>query len=589
MELQQYLKVALRWWWLIVLSVAVAAGSTYYTTRLQPSIYRTKTTLMIGRTIESANPDYSSIYMGQELAQTYAQLAKREPVLRGAVESLGLDMGWEALAGNVSVTLVPNTQLLEIGVIDTNPQRAKALADAIAQQLILLTPQARNAQSEDTAFAAEQLAELQANIERSQEEIERLTQERDAAVSARRIQDLQTQINTLESKIGGWQSTYSQLLVYVKGGDVNVITVVEEAAVPQWPIGPNLRNNVMLAAAIGLALALGGAFLVEYLDDSIKEPSEIEKRLGLPMLGAIARVSGSESQAESVTTTQPRSTTTEAYRMLGINLRYALPAKTHKRVILVTSAGPGEGKTTTICNLGVVMAQAGARTILIDADLHRPRLHKAMNAENVLGLSSFLVGEAETLEQILQPTEVEGLQVITSGPIPPNAADLLGSQRMRELLDRLGQEADVILLDTPPILAVADTAILSTATMGVVVVLELGRTRLRAFMQAMDSIKKVGGNLLGVVVNRLDMKSRSGYYYSSYYYSEVYGDEASPAQGRPARVKPRGVEAWLLGRGGKNRRQRARPRPPQALSESTTAAPATSATISGSEGTSSEP
>ena len=238
MELQQYAKVVLRWWWLIVLSVAVAAGSTYYTTRLQPSIYRTKTTLMIGRTLESANPDYGSIYMGEQLAQTYAQLVRREPVLRGAVESLGLDMSWTDLAASVSTTLVPNTQLLEISVIDTNPQRAKALADALAQQLILLTPQARNAQSEETAFAQEQMAELKAKIEQAKKDIDSLTQERDAAVSARRIQDLESQIRALESKVSDWQSTYSQLLVFVRGGDVNVITVVEEAAVPSGPLAP---------------------------------------------------------------------------------------------------------------------------------------------------------------------------------------------------------------------------------------------------------------------------------------------------------------------------------------------------------------
>jgi polysaccharide biosynthesis transport protein len=544
MELRQYLETAVRWWWLIILSTALAGASTYLATRNQPSFYRTKTTLMIGTAIESAQPDSGQIYMGEQLALTYAQLVKREPVLRGAVESLRLNMDWSVLAGQVSVNLVPQTQLMEISVVDTNPYRAKALADAIAQQLILLTPQARNAQSDEQQFAAQQLEDLKTKIAQSKAEIERLQKERDAAISARRIQDLDSQIATLQSKVSGWQSTYSTLLVYLKGGDVNVIRVVEEAALPTYPISASIMNNIVLAAAIGFALALGGAFLAEYLDDSVKSQAEVEQKLGLPTLGVVARIPTNGNKPAMITATHPRSPFSETYRILRTNVRYSVPATTHTRVILVTSTEPSEGKSTTVTNLAIAMAQGGDKTILVDADLRRPTLHSILNVPNEVGLSSLLVGEADSLDEALQATSVPGLQILTSGPLPPNSAELLGSPRMIELMAELARRADVILMDSPPVLAVTDAAILSTEAMGTILVVEVGRTRLGALAQGVDTIRKVGGSILGVVINRMDVRRRGYYYYNAYYHSEA---ERAGSQGRQR--KPKKARGFLgLGR-----------------------------------------
>jgi len=535
MGLQQYLRVIVRWLWLIVLSTIVAAASTYFTTRAQPPVYRTKTTLMIGRTIESASPNAGEIYMGEQLALTYSQLVRREPVLRGAVESLNLNMDWQALAGRVAVNLVPQTQLMEISVVDSNPYRAKALADAIAQQLILLTPEGRSAQSQEREFASEQLADLKAKIAQAKAEIERLTKERDAAISARRIQDLQSQINALETKVSGWQSTYSQLLTFLQGGNVNVIRVVEEAAVPTVPLGPDVVGNVLLAAAIGMALAIGGAFLIEYLDNSIKDQAEVEQRLGLPTLGAIARVSNHDAPPEMVAVSDPRSRFSEGYRMLWANLRYSLPASARGRAFLITSVGPDEGKTTIATNLAAVMAQAGQRVILVDSDLRHPSLHEVWNCPNELGLTSLLVGDAPSLEVVLQPTKVQGLQLLPSGPLSPNASELLASPRMGELLEELSELADVTIMDTAPLLAAADASILAALVTGTLLVVKVGHTRMDACAQAVDIIRRVGGNILGIVLNGQALR-RGGYYY---YYYEDDETRRNGHKGKKAHRRPR--------------------------------------------------
>jgi capsular polysaccharide biosynthesis protein len=315
MELRHILSLIGKWAWLIALSVVIAAGSSYF-----------------------------GLFTSQQLAFTYSQLARREPVLKGAIESLGLDMPWQALANQVSTNIVAQTQLLEISVIDSNPYRAKALADAIAQQLILQSPAGSPlSNSDEIAFIQEQINELKGKIEAGQEELKRLRQELDTSNSALQIQDLQNQIDLLENKISGWQNTYSQLLLSLQGGDVNVLNVVEEATVPTHPISPNTPMNVLVAAAIGGALALGGILLMEYLDDSIKTPEDIERATGLPTIGTIVKIEGKTYADKLIAKGDPFNPLLEDFRALRNNIQYSTSKKPF-RSLLVTSTAPGEGK-----------------------------------------------------------------------------------------------------------------------------------------------------------------------------------------------------------------------------------------------------
>jgi len=525
MELRQYLSLIGKWLWLIVLSVAIAATSSYLASRASVPIYITKTTLMVGRMIQNPDPNSIDLYTGQQLAYTYAQLARREPVLRGAVESLGLKMDPRAVAGQVSANIILQTQLLEISVVDTNPQRAKALADAIAQQLILLTNPGTTSSldAEKQAFLRSQMDDLKGKIEGAQEEIKSVQQDLDAAISARQIQDLRNQITVLQSKVADWQRTYASLLTSLQGGDVNALSVVEEARLPVYPIGSNVMTNVMLASLIGLILAAGGAFLIEYLDDTIKTDTDVTAVLGLPTLGGI--VDFGDKEGPSIATEKPKSISVEAYRALRTNIRFSSPDRQPK-TLLITSPLSTEGKTTTAANLGAVFARAGTSTIIVDADLRKPRLHKLFKLDNRAGLTTSLVAdEISQMNGDLKESGVPNLRLLASGPRPPNPSEMLSSERMGTMIQRLAEQAEVVIFDTPPCLAVSDAAVLASKMDGILLLIEAGKTRREAAVRAKEALEQVGGRILGVVLTKIPRKRRGYGYYYYYYYPSYYSDE----------------------------------------------------------------
>ncbi|MEW5868434.1 MAG: hypothetical protein AB1894_04105 [Chloroflexota bacterium] len=589
MELRRILGLIWKWAWLAALAVIIASVSSYAASKAATPLYSTRTTLMIGRVYQSADPNTMQIYVSQQLAYTYIQLAQREPVLKGVIEKLGLNMDWRSLRGQVSATNVPQTQLLEISVVDSDPYRAKLLADAVAQQLILLSPgmQQQGTNAEQAEFTRQQLEDLKTKIEDGKVELERLKQELDAANSARQIQDLQSQVSVLESKISGWQNTYSQLLLSYEGGDVNTISIVEEAPIPTAPFSPNVFKNVLVAAAIGLALAVAGAFLIEYLDDTIKDPDDVARLSGLNTLAAIPPISGEAYPDKLVSIHQPLSPIVESFRILRTNLQFSALDRP-LRTLMITSPGPTEGKSVTLSNLAVVMAQSGLRVILVDTDLRRPTVHRIYNLPNRQGLTDAIlhvsplannqmsrqiegaphpgniermfenleieenisrgairslqigaslpvdpVDEIEPAEpqpaldidHFIQDTPVKNLRVLTTGPLPPNPAELLGSGRMLNLIEALKAEADLVMFDAPPTLVVADAAILSTRLDGVIIVNDVGNTRTSESRRAVEELRRVHANILGVVLNRMSRRNSGygGYYYYYYYYQ--HGDK----------------------------------------------------------------
>jgi len=263
MELKQYLSTLLKWWWLILLSTAIAAAFSYYASQQSPRIYQTSTTLMVGQALQATNPDNIQVYAATQLAQTYVQLVRRQPVMQAVVDTLKLPLSWDQVAGQTSVALVQGTQLIEIKFIDTNPQRAKLIADEIAQQVIAQSPTPSEKQQEEhRQFVNAQLKELQDEIDQAKAGIADLQKSIANEVSARRIQDVQSQIAAKQSQINQWQATYANLLNFYKGG-TNYLSVIEPASVPSVPIAPRTDLNVLVAAAIGCVLAVGGAFLLE--------------------------------------------------------------------------------------------------------------------------------------------------------------------------------------------------------------------------------------------------------------------------------------------------------------------------------------
>ncbi|MBE7474468.1 MAG: hypothetical protein DPW09_18485 [Anaerolineae bacterium] len=517
MDIIQYLKGALRWWWLILLSTTIAAVASYLASTQQPRIYQTTTTILVGQVIQKANPDGSDFALTEQLAESYAQIARRQPVLQATVDALGLDMGWQDLQWRVNAYSIPRTQLLGITVQDISPERAVAIADEIAHQLILQSPASPNnkARQDRGQFVQNQLVELEGRIQKAQEQVKELQAKLDTALSAREIKDLQAQIADLETLTDKWQTTYTGLLDFLQGGDSpNYLTVIEPAQLSSTPISPNVKLNVLLAAAVGFVLAVGAALLLEYLDNTFKSVDDLGTSLGLTALGSIERISGNDYKDKLITVHDLFSPTAESYRLIRSNIQFMSVDQPTKSMV-ITSSNPGEGKSMTAANLAIIMAQAELKTILVDADLRRPTLHKVFGAPNLGGLTDLLRSPEFELNSYMKNTGIENLQLLTSGPLPPNPAELLGSQRMAQLVQLLEEMADVIIFDSPPVLAVTDALVLAKRTDGVIMVTQANRTRRDVTKEALKRLNQVTANLLGIILNQVPRGG--GGQYAQYY------------------------------------------------------------------------
>ena len=540
MELIEYWNIFKRWWWLMLGCVIVAAGSSYIGTRGMPRIYQATTTVIVGQTLQQINPSSSDLYISQQLAQTYAQMVQRQPILSGAAQALELE--YIPASETISTRQVPGTQLLEISVRDTIPERAKALADEIANQLILQSPTGRE-ESERQTFVSERLAGLEENIRLTEEKITEEQAKLEAANSARAIQQYQESITALEQRLSTYESTYASFLMSVQGG-TNYISIIEPATLPYRPISPNVAETVLLAAAIGLSLAVGGAILIEFLDDTLKSPDEAARVTQLPVLGTIARIDGGNYAEKLIVHRQPLSITAEAYRALRTNIRFSFVDRP-MRTLMVASSGPSEGKSLTLANLAVAMAQSGLRVIVIDTDLRRPTLHKIFDVSNTEGLSSIMLTPESKPEFYLKDTGVDNLQLLPCGPLPPNPAEVLGSERMGQVIDILLAEADLLIFDSAPTLMVTDPAVLAARLKegGVLLVVDIGKSRRGLARRAVEELKRVHANLLGVVVNRISPYAGSEYYHQYY---QDYTEHADDEKNRLPSLA--GLQRSLMGR-----------------------------------------
>jgi tyrosine-protein kinase Etk/Wzc len=341
---------------------------------------------------------------------------------------------------------------------------------------------------------------------------------------------LSATVGTMQRTFDNLQSEY-QLARISESVDGGRVQSIDEATLPTFAVSPNRKRAITYSVIVGLLLGFVLAFALDRLDDSVKSADELRDQMELPLLGLIPAIRaergsrrGSDMTAgRLITHADPRSPVAEAYRSMRTNLAFAR-AQQSPQAIVVASPGPSDGKSTTVANLAITFAQQGQRTLLIDADLRRAVLDKAFDVPRSPGLTEVIIGEA-ALEDTLHETNVPNLSIVASGRFPPNPAELLGSSRMQEILREAKAGFDVVLLDSPPLLAVTDAAVLATMVDGVVLVIRTERTKRDAVRRALGHIRSVRGRLLGAVLNDVDM--RSGLYYGSYghYYYSYYGNE----------------------------------------------------------------
>ena len=305
------------------------------------------------------------------------------------------------------------------------------------------------------------------------------------------------------------------------------IRIVDRAEAPEYPIKPKKKLNILLAIIVSLLTGTGLAFFFEYLDNTIKLPEEVEKHLNIPFLGSTPlfstknkwNIRGDTSQ-ELIAFNYPRSTASESYRGIRTSILFS-SAESAPQVILITGVGPQEGKTITTANLAVTMAQADSKIVILDCDMRRANVHKVFGTANDHGISNLLVGNSNMREAI-HHTRIPNLDVIPCGPIPPNPSELLGSTRMKTLLNSLRKHYAHILIDSPPSIAVTDAVVLSKSVDGVILVIRAGYTAKEIIKSGIAQFGAVGTHILGAVLNGVDM-SRDRYHYQYYYY--YYGKD----------------------------------------------------------------
>jgi len=347
----------------------------------------------------------------------------------------------------------------------------------------------------------------------------------------REKKEFEDKYNILRARLSSMQMTGSL------SSTISNVRGLDKAQLPTTPVSPNMRTNVSLAAIMALMVGVGIIFLLVFLDRSIKSISDANISAGAPVLGVIPQLTASDLGGKNDDRTRdmyvhenPKSSIAECCRSLRTNILFSA-ADRELKTIAVCSANPREGKTTSVIYLGTTMAQSGQRTLLIDSDMRRPRLHKSTNVALSPGLSNLLIGE-DDYDNLIKPTEVKDLFVLPCGPTPPNPAELLLTKRFEHVLGELAKRFDRIILDSPPIQLVTDAVVLSKRVDGVVLVVRASKTMRDELRRSTRMIRDVGGSIVGVIVNELDVRESyhgyGGYGYGRYggYYGHDHDDES---------------------------------------------------------------
>lgn len=318
-------------------------------------------------------------------------------------------------------------------------------------------------------------------------------------------------------------NTTSQVFIDDNAGQLanrpGTVSIAEQAAMPSTPVSPNIPLNTIAAVVLGLLIGAAIAFVIEYFDDTVKDSQDVEDLAGLSTLGVVSRFSSGRgrehSKAANGAAAVSHLPSEEEYRQLRTNIHFSLLGLKSK-VLLITSSNPREGKSTTAYNLATVLAQAGHRVILVDADLRRPSLHTQFGTPNSFGITGLLLSGSDAVEAALVKTSYKNLSLLPSGPIPPNPSEVLMSQAMQDIIERIRSMADYVILDSPPVLAVTDARILAGQADATILVVETGRTRTEAFHRAYEALRQTNARVIGAVLNKTKQRRRNAYYYGYY-------------------------------------------------------------------------
>ena len=535
MSMRDYWHGVMRRKWLIVLALLATVGSSMALVVMQKPIYEAEAQVLV-RSLSSEsvfNTQTVNNSNAVRFIETEIRVLEGQPV----EDRVGENLGIESDIPNVSGSPVGQTDVIAVRVRSGDARTAAQLADAYVQAYTDVRRE-QNVQGllDGAAEVQKKISELQTQIDAIDQQVAAAPSDQQDALRA----SLAPQRQLLVDQQAVFRQRLDQIQVdaSVQSGSAQL---VRPAITPTSPAEPNPLRTLALAIIVGLLLGLGAAFLADYLDDSVNTAEDLERASGgLPVLGAVPQDNPPDNRPIAISL--PKDLAVEAYRGLRTSVQF-LTMDRNIKVVQVTSPLPGEGKTTTAANLAVLLVQAGKRVVLVDADLRKPRVHEMFVVDPSKGLTTALLGSAP--EVVMQKVEVgdDRLHLLTSGSIPANPSELLGSNRMRSLLGALRDEFDVVIVDAPPVLPVTDAVVLSGLTDMVILVTKTHQTTDRQVREAVGLLARAGATLGGTVLNKVDMrKSRYGYGYGQRYGYRRYGyggyghDATTPKPKRPEKV-----------------------------------------------------
>jgi capsular exopolysaccharide synthesis family protein len=527
--LSTLIRALLRWWWLIVVAVALGVGVGFFVRTEQPDIYSAKATVLIGQDVRQGDftgPNYS-------LTQAYSVLVRRSTVLQPVIDDLQLGVTPEDLNEMLEINMNLQASLLEITVLDTEPERAALIANRIGQELV---NQSQGASvSEDQAFINAQLADIQQQITQLQDRDNTLQAEANNITSAFELSQNLAERDQIRTAVQELRTMYADLSNSTGSGARGQVTLFEEAVPSFWPVASNSTLDLILAGAAGGVLAIVTIVLITFFDDRLQwSEGEGATVLDQRVLGPLGVVPA--NKLPLYMETMPSSVEAEALRQLRSKI-FIQADNAHPRIITITSYDSGDGKTLTTANLALAFAQSGLRTLAVDGDLRKGDLHELFRMPNVRGMSDLLASR-EPLEQVLPhyilDSGLEGLSLLTCGRDTTDPAGLLSKPRFSQLIHLLTQQYDLLVMDSVPTIGGHDAVFLAEVSDGVVIVVGARRTTQNGLKRTIANLQASADvNILGVVFNRVRLQVTSKYS-SSYYYRS------------PARVSPERLNRELV-------------------------------------------
>lgn len=461
-DFTKFLKIITKFKLLIIFGTLFCLLSAIVATIYSKPVYEAKAKLLVSprqniQTGYSVGSEAMSLAsLSERMVKTYSEMLRSRSMAEKVIEKLNLYESPIGLSGRVEAKPVIDTQLIEVIIKDKSPKSARSIVNAYA------------------------------------------------TILAEEVRDIESSSRKSSGKD--------------KGNDPLItIRVIEPAIEPDSPVSPKPAMNVVIALLLGFSVSVGFAFVIDFFDVTFKTSGELRDILNLPVLGQIPVTEiDADQKIKVITQINPRSIPAEAYAALRTNIQF-LNHNKQVRKMLITSANPKEGKSTIASNIAVSLAHAGNKVILVDCDLRRPSIDSMFGTDHTAkGLTNYLSGVV-TLNEIMTTQEGSGLKVITSGPIPPNPSELLNTEKMKDLIEKLEKACDYLIIDSPPILAVTDAAILSPGVDAVLMVVSSKSTSRNSALQARTTLGDVHANVVGVIFNNVDSKKAG---YNHYYYAD---------------------------------------------------------------------